>query len=168
MDSKVSGLPIYQYDSKDTAAWLLRVKSFFIGQCPDFEFLLKWAEGHQHTEITQLEVRNCGLALDADPVQCSQRIWTWLQAPLLGSGTPELDYNNTETHCGLEVWRILAVPLSSKSLPRRLALRDNVQGPKAGPTFAAVLEQLKSWHKDLTAFIAAGGPSLLMRTCGIL
>ena len=50
------------------------------------------------------------LCLDADPVQVSQEIWAWLQMPLLGSGTPETDYNNVETLNGLEVWRKLSVP----------------------------------------------------------
>ena len=102
-------------------------------------------------------MRGCGLALDADPVQATQRIWTWLQLPLMGSGTPELDYNDTETLNGLEVWRKLAVPLASRSLPRRFALRDRVNNPKQCSSFGAVLLQLKAWHKDLTAYLAAGG-----------
>ena len=157
LDGKVAALPTYQYCPKDTAAWLLKVRNYFIGKCPDLEYLLRWAESFQHKEITQAQVKDCGLALDVDPVQASQRIWTWLQLPLMGSGTPELDYNNAEALNGMEVWRCLAVPLASKSLPRRFALRDKVQNPKQCSSFAAVLEQLKTWQKDLVAYVAAGG-----------
>ena len=157
LDGKIASLPTFQYDSKDTASWLLKVKNYLTGQCPDLEYLLKWAEDHQHQELTQAEVKSCGLVLDVDPVQASQRIWTWLQMPLMGSGSPELDYNNTETLNGLEIWRKLAVPQASKSRPRRYALRDRIQNPKPCASFGAVLEQLKGWHKDLTAYVAAGG-----------
>ena len=64
-----------------------KVKNFFTGQCPDSELLLKWAEGHGHPEITQADVKATAhsLCLDADPVQISQGVWSWLQMPLLGS-----------------------------------------------------------------------------------
>ena len=77
--------------------------------------------------------------------------------PLMGSGNPELDFNNTEVLNGLEVWRKLAVPLASKSLPRRYALRDKTPTPKQCSSFAGVLEQVKQWKKDLMAYVAAGG-----------
>ena len=89
-DKKVSLDTNFKYDSKDTAVWLKKVGNYFIGQCPDSAILLKWAIGHGHEEITQADVKATvgSLCLDADPVQVSQGIWSWLQIPLLGSGTP--------------------------------------------------------------------------------
>ena len=117
---------------------------------------MKWAESHGTSEITQADVRNCGLAMDADPVTISSRMWSWLQRPLLGSGTPETDFNNTETLNGIEVWRRLSVPSAPRSMARRYALRERVNNPKQCPSYAAVLEQLVDWKKDLNAYIAAG------------
>ena len=153
LDNKFGSQPIFQFDPKDAAAWLKRMRNNFIGQQPDIEILLDWVENQQHKEIKQTDVKSCGLALDADPVQVSQRIWSWLQIPLLDSGTPELDSNNAEPLNGLEVWRRLAVPTASRSLARRYALREKVNNPKQCGTFLAV-EQLKLWKKDLSAYIA--------------
>ena len=141
-DNKLAKEALFYYDPKDTATWLTNVSNYFIGQCPDAELLLKWAQSFQHTELTQLEVKNCGLAIDADPVQVSQRIWSWLQIPLMGSGTTELDFNNAEKLNGLEVWRRLSVPAAPRSIARRFFLRDKVQQPNQCATLAAVLDQL--------------------------
>ena len=122
----------YQYDPKDTAAWLLKVKNYFIGQCPDAELLLAWAESHGHKELSSADVRACAesLCLDADPIQVSQGLWSWLQMPLLGTGIPEVDFNNAPTLNGLEVWRRLSVPSAPRSLAKRYALRDQINNPK--------------------------------------
>ena len=98
---------MYKYDPKDTTAWLKKVSNYFIGQCPDSALLLKWAVGDGREEFPQADVKATvgSLCLDADPVQVSQGIWSWLQVPLLDSGVPETDYNNAETLNGLEVWR---------------------------------------------------------------
>ena len=143
--------------------WLKKVKNYFIGQCPDSELLLAWAESKGNSEFTQAEVKACGpsLMLDADPVQVSQGIWSWLQMPLMGTGTPETDFNNAETLNGLEVWRRLAVPSAPRSIARRYALRDRVQGPKQCMSFAGVVEHLVFWKKGLMAYTAAGGLSLI-------
>ena len=77
-DNKLAKESLFHYDQKSTAAWLKKVSNYFVGQCPDAELLLKWAQDHQNTSFSQTEVKNCGLALDADPVQVSQRIWSWL------------------------------------------------------------------------------------------
>ena len=60
----------YQYDSKDTASWLKKVKNYFIGQCPDSKLLIDWAEQQGNEEIAQSTVRALAgsLCLDADPV----------------------------------------------------------------------------------------------------
>jgi hypothetical protein len=147
---------LFHYDQKHTAAWLKKVSNYFVGQCPDAELLLKWAQNHQNISFTQTEVKNCGLCLDADPVQVSQRIWSWLQIPLLGTGTTEVDFNNTETLNGLEVWRKLSVPAAPRSQARRFALRDRVQQTKQCTTFAGVLEQLVEWKNLLTEYVLAG------------
>ena len=47
-DTKLSLDGKFQYDPKDTAAWLLKVKNYFIGQCPDAELLLQGAEAKGH------------------------------------------------------------------------------------------------------------------------
>ena len=162
LDGKLASLATYQYDSKDTPAWLMKVRNYFIGQCPDLETLLLWAESKQHAEISQAEVKGCGLALDVDPVQASQRIWTWLQMPLMDSAV-QLDYENVEKLNGLEVWRRLAVPQASKSLPRRFALREKVQNPKSCSTFAAVLEQHASFlaERELALLALAQAVSII-------
>ena len=78
LDAKLSTDNKFSYDPKDTQRWLTKVKNYFVGQCPDAELLLKWAEQHGHTEITQHEVAACkgSLRLDADPVQVSQAVWS--------------------------------------------------------------------------------------------
>ena len=119
-DNKLSTDVKFQYDPKDTKAWLAKVKNYFIGQCPDAELLLDHAEKKGNDELSQIEVKGLqqSLCLDADPVQVSQAIWSWLQMPLMGSGIPETDLNNAEKPNGLEVWRCLAVP----SVPRSHAI----------------------------------------------
>lgn len=150
----------FKYDARDPAVWLKKVKNYFIGQCPDAEDLLEWAADAQHRQITQLEVRNCGLCLDADPVQISQKIWGWLQMPLLGSGTVELDYNNGETLNGIEAWRRLVVKprTESRSMARRFALRDKVNHPGQCKSYREMLERLVSWKVDLADYVKAGAP----------
>ena len=98
-----------------------------MGQCPDAATLLGWAESRGKTEITSQEVKACAgsLCLDADPIQVSQAVWSWLQVPLMGTGTPEVDYNNAETLNGLEVWRRLSVPSMPRSAAKRFMLRDS-------------------------------------------
>ena len=85
-------------------------------------------------------------------------MWSWLQQPLLGTGTPEDDYNNVETLNGLEVWRRLSVPNAPRSLAKRYALRDQVNNPKQCTSFAAVVDQLVGWQKTLRAYVGAGAP----------
>ena len=107
-----------------------------------------------------MDVRDCGLCLDADPVQISQHIWSWLQMPLLGSGTVELDYNNGQTLNGIEAWRRLVVKPRTESRPmaRRFTLRDNVNHPGQCKSFADMLERPVSWKVDLADYVTAGAP----------
>ena len=128
-----------------------------MGQCPDAELLLDWAVDHRHQAISQSDVKQCGPCLDADPVQVSQRMWGWLQMPLLNSGTPELTYNNAEVLNGLEVWRSLVVPVEPRSVAQRFALRDKVQNPQKCTSFAEVMVSFKVWEKVLVEFVKAGG-----------
>ena len=100
---KMSALPVYKYDPKDTASWAKKVRNYFVGQCPDAALLLDWAENRQHSRIDQEEVHDCGLAMEALPVQVSEQVWRWLQQPLMGAGTAETDYNNAQTLNGMEV-----------------------------------------------------------------
>ena len=95
-DLKLSQNERFKYDPKDPGAWLKKLRNHFIGCCPDAELLLDWAVSFGTRPVTQAEVRDCGLAIDANPVQVSQRLWSWLQWPLQGAGTIELDYNNVE------------------------------------------------------------------------
>ena len=74
----------------------------------------------------------------------------------MGTGTTEVDFNNTETLNGLEVWRKLSVPAAPRSQARRFALRDRVQQTKQCTTFAGVLEQLVEWKNLLTEYVLAG------------
>ena len=69
-DTKLSNDLRFQYDPKDTKAWLTKVNNYFMGQCPDAATLLRWAESRGKTEITSSEVKSCAgsLCLDADPI----------------------------------------------------------------------------------------------------
>ena len=83
-DTELSNDARFQYDPKDTKAWLKKVGNYFVGQCPDAATLLCWAESRGKTEITSQEVKACASSLcpDADPIQVSQAVWSWLQVPL--------------------------------------------------------------------------------------
>ena len=48
-DPKLAADPKFKYDHKDTPAWLKRVGNYFIGQCPDTQVLMKWAEARGNT-----------------------------------------------------------------------------------------------------------------------
>ena len=76
-------------------------------------------------------------------------MWSWLQMPLMGTGTLEIDFNNAETLNGLEVWRRLAVPSAPRSMARRYALRDKINNPKQCTSFADVLVYRVQWKKGL-------------------
>jgi hypothetical protein len=99
-DDKVAALASFKFDSKDPVKWAHKVRNYWIGKCSDIELLLDWAEDQQHATLTQEAVKRCGLAIDADPVQVSERIWSWLQAPLLDAGEAETKYNAAQTLCG--------------------------------------------------------------------
>ena len=150
-DSKLAKEAMFHDDGKNTAAWLKKVSNYLVGQCPHAELLFKWAD-HQHSFLAA----RGGMASDADPVQVSQRIWSWLQIPFIDTGTIELDVNSTKTPNGLEVWRKLSVPAARRSIARRFALRDRVQQPKQCSTFAGVLDQLVEWNKFPAEYALAG------------
>ena len=87
-------------------------------------------------EVQTGEVKHCGLAIDADAVQVSNRNWSWLQIPLTGVGTTKIDFNNAQTLNRLEVWLRLSASTAPRSLARRVFLRDKVEhfigeGPRA-------------------------------------
>ena len=76
--------------------------------------------------------------------------------PLMGSGTPEIDYQNAPPLNGLEVWRRLAVPSVPRSAAKRFLLRDRVNNPKQCGSFGEVVTQLVDWKKLLAEYVLAG------------
>ena len=78
--------------------------------------------------------------------------------PLLGTGTPEIDFSNAETLNGFEVWRRLSVPSAPRSVAKRYALRDRIQQPKQCSNFGDVLTQLVQWKNELGVYVAADRP----------
>jgi len=148
----------HKYNEKDPEGWLVAVRNYLIGQCPDVATFLKWAEDRQHQEITYDDVKNMrsqGVMMDADPMLISQRLWAWLNLCMVGQ--VKLVFQNSPTLNGAEVWRRIVVPLQSRSMFRRHALREKVNKPKAAVSMPDLMQAINVWELDVQKYAACGG-----------
>ena len=155
-DQKVAQMDQHKYDEVDTERWLMDVRHYLVGQCPEVGQLLQWAEDKQHREISEQDIKDMKAAamLDADPSLISQRLWSWLN--LCMAGTAKMTFRNCPTLNGLEVWRRLAVPIHSRSTFRKHSLREEVNKPRPASNMSELMKTIEVWEVDLAKYLVCG------------
>jgi len=138
-DIKVAQQPENQYNGSRTDGsgpiWYEWTRNYLVGQAPDVEPLLQWAESQESRKISNEEVevllQNPGFSgMDAGapaPSILSGHVWQYLNAALVKNAA-EI-FRNLQTRNGLEAWRRIFRWIYSGSAVQRRTLKKRVDNP---------------------------------------
>ena len=122
--------------------------------------LLKWAE-KQIEPVVNSTLKPLSLMMKElanDPAVVSYHLWGWLNSNLLDDAWDIFD--GAEMEDGLEVWRLLNVDVTQKTLAERLDLEDVVLAPPRVQDVSQIPQALVRWDAAHKEYVEAGGTSL--------
>jgi hypothetical protein len=122
--------------------------------------LLKWA-GKQTEPVTNDAMKPLAKMMKElvnDPVVVSYHLWGWLNSNLIDDAWDIFD--GAEMEDGFEVWRLLNVDVTQKTLAERLDLEDVVLTPPRVQDVSQIPQALVRWDAAHKEYVGVGGVSL--------
>ena len=159
-DKKVASDKDNKYDGHSGGErWHEKTGKFFIGECPDCELLLPWAQQKGKVPISKemITVETQGWPLETDPNIISANMWSYFNLNLEGEAA---EFFKAVPHRnGLEAWRMLtdhigktATPESRSEIRARLRV---IHPMKADLSNVEIV--LERWERDLRELASAAG-----------
>ncbi len=162
-DIKLAQQAEYQYHGIEGGmAWRQKIRNYFVGQCPDCEQLLNWAEAHDGVitlhEVRWLDGPTGGLALDQSALVVAGHVWTFLGVALKGKAEAVYNTGGEERiRNGMEAWRKIYAHIVNSTKLHNMGLRDQVYGPREARQYGDVTAAINDWESTYRDFRATGG-----------
>ena len=154
-------------------AWMSWTRLYMIGNAPDAEHLLNFAESAQTPIMNQhVASMNGSPQLTVDPTILSGHIWKYLNQATVKSARSI--FENLEIRNGLEAWRRLYRHIHKGSLLQKHTLGQKIQSPASYLKEAGNLSiGIDKWEQDIRDYMAAGGQApaedaMVMNLCSAL
>ena len=163
---KVAQQSSNQYDASRTdgsgPAWYEWTKNYLVGQAPDVEPLLNWAELQGSRKIAMEEIatlsQDGSIMTDADapdPSVLGGHIWQYLNAALIKNAAEV--FRNLPMRHGLEAWRRIYRWIHSGSAVQRRTLKKRVDNPASAKDVGQVAMAVETWETNIRLLKSASG-----------
>ncbi len=162
-DIKLAQQPEFEYHGVEGGmARRQKIRNYFVGQCPDCEQLLNWAEAHETVitipEVQWLDGPTGGLALDQSAAVVAGHIWTFLGVALKGKAEAVYNTGGEErVRNGLEAWRKVYTHIVNSTKLHNMGLRDQVYQPREARQYGDVTAAINEWESTYRDFTLTGG-----------
>ncbi len=161
-------IPANQYDGsrgQDSKGheFLEWTKNYLIGQAPDIQMLLKWAQNHDPLpddlkEFEKLVTEEAMTMADVgapDPMVLSGHLWSYLNSALVSKA--KTIFSNVPERHGLEAWRRIYKWMHSGSAVQRRAIKRTLDNLPQMKRLEDVATQIEEWERTIRRYTAAGG-----------